>query len=119
MPTRHNTLDALRRQCGEHRAAVDATCGEGLQVALDAGAPARIGSGDRQNVAGRVGHDALTVEVRRPGRRWCAASCTIDFRRSAARYGSSAPPIAETTAIPSTPVSITAAALSVDTPPIA
>ncbi|MNT36153.1 hypothetical protein D3C72_1722190 [compost metagenome] len=46
----------LRGQCGDHRQAVHAMRGEGLQVGLDAGAAAGIGAGDGQggNGGGRA-----------------------------------------------------------------
>src|SRR5690606_4855850 len=104
-----NTGDALRilgGQCGDDRCTVDAKCGEGLEVGLNAGATARIRP--RNGESNRCGHDRdlLEPETRSASVR-AAASTSV------------APKIADTTATPSAPAAMTSGTVSAVMPAIA
>ncbi len=97
-----DALGVLRGQRRDHRRAIDAERGEGLQVGLDAGAAAGIRAGDGDG-------------DRRSSRRLARRSARVDDARAGCappRSDRSASDSAEITATPSAPAAITSAALA-------
>src|SRR5581483_4119078 len=93
-------LGILRGQRGNYRGAVDAECRKGLEVGLDTGAAAGVGTRDGQGDRGHC----------RP--RLASAASTTRSSSAAAALGSFAMDSAEITETPSAPASITGAAFA-------
>ena len=59
---RGDAARVLRGQRRDHARAIGAERGEGLQIGLDAGAAAGIGTGDRQHIGNRLSHGKARKE---------------------------------------------------------